>query len=607
MSNIFTHMLTMHRKNLFVDNPNNIVSNNTLSGILQNRIGYVMTNVDPITTKGEKIKSLNDFKEGEIGLFVRYQFDGMNNLTAVPGTYLHNAIFSENPLYNIGDKPSATIVMIKYSDDMFNSLLPGNKIDTFKSLNEQDSDGNIKAFNLKNNAFYCHDSNSCDGRLNQYIQLKDNTIYNSACDNSCNKTSNTNNHTLYAGNTGQNTSETLFCNISGYNIYKNKCMQTLNSEQLPNENCQTGITSNGKGIHIKLDYPSFEYTYDPINPDYYLKAVNYSQETCNDCNNCISKNDNTLGKWSSNKYTEDYNISNKDDINDFYNKVMNNDLYNYSVNFHNKKYIANWIKTGTKNNTDIVSNAQLKLKTQISNKIPDWLMNQCQDRLDLVMPWTDELPCFIHLQNSLYQYYFNFIKNNDGIILSGDKTKIRCKYYWFGWNEVPVINYPLDNGGKDNNDSNLNQWSQTATGDYTLMIYLDDTFWKKNFNINSKIKLQFNSENQSIELANFKECFLNSDNSANELWQYICSDDQIISYIEAFKKNNFNSCNLVFMKQVKLTLKNKMPIFQKVIFDIAPSSVNNTLKINNKITFNWLDSDKNPLKCKGFVYFPDKK
>lgn len=608
MSNIFTHMLRAHRNKLFIDNPTNIVSNNTLSGILQNKIGYVMTNVDPITAMGKNIKSLNDFKEGEVGIFLRYQFDGMNNLSVVPGTYIHNAIFSENPIYNLTDKPGVAILMIKFSDDMFTSLLPGNKIDIFKSFNEQDSDGNIKSFNLKNNAFYAHDSNSCDGRLNQYIKLKDNTIYNSACDNSCNTENKTNNHTLYSGNTAQNLSQTIFCNNDGYNIYKNKCIQNKSSEHdpLPPENCQGGNTSNGKGIHINLNYPTFEFTFDPINPDSYLKAVNYTQETCKDCNNCISKNDNTLGKWSSIKYTEDYDISDKDKINTFYNNIMNNDLYSYSINFDDKNYIGNWIKTGTKNNTDIVTNAQLKLKTQIEGEIPDFILNECQDRLDIVIPWTDELPCFIHMQNSLYQYYFNLNKNNDGIILSGDNTEISCKNYWFGWNEVPLINYPRNNGGQNNNDSFLNQWSQTENGDYTLIIYLDETFFEQNFNIKSKIKLQFNKENQNIELVNFKECFLNSDNSANELWQYICSEDQIISYIEEFKNNNnFNSCNLVFMKQVKLTLKNKMPIFQKVIFDIAPSSVNNKIKINNNISFNWLDSNENPLKCKGFVYFAD--
>ena len=40
MNNIFIQMLSGHRANIFADNPNNIVSNNTLSGIIQNKIGH---------------------------------------------------------------------------------------------------------------------------------------------------------------------------------------------------------------------------------------------------------------------------------------------------------------------------------------------------------------------------------------------------------------------------------------------------------------------------------------------------------------------------------------------------------------------------------------
>ena len=602
MQNIFTYMLTVKQKKEFKLLPERKITNTTLSGFLQNKIGYIMTNPDPITTKGDDIKSLNDFKDGEIGILLRYQFDNMNNLNAVPGTYIHNAIFSENPVYNLGDNPGVTIVMAKFSDDMFNSLLPGNKIDTFKTFNELDSNGNIKSFDMKNNALYCHDSNSCDGRLNQYIKLKNNTIYNSACDNSCNISPSDNKHILYSGNANQKSSTTLFCKNGEYDLYKNTCQQFASTEVLPYENCQSGNVSNGKGLHVELDFDEFKYNYNPIDPDIYLKAVNYTQNTCNDCNNCVSKNDNTLGKWSSIKYNEDYNISDKNDI---YNYAMNKDLYSYSINFNNKKYIGSWIKSGTKDNNDIASIANLVLKTSLPNMIPSQIMNQCQFRLDLVIPWMDELPFFIHMQNSLYQFYYNYInlQSNDGVVISGNNKMIPCKYYWFGWNEIPLVNYPISNGGPEKNDSYLDIWSQTENGDYTIIIYLDDSYWYREFNNNCKINLQYNKKNQSVELVNFNECFLNDDGIPNKTWKYICGDEQIVKYINTFSKQTFNSCNLVFMKQVELTLPNKKAIYQKVMFDIAPSSVNNELKINDNISFKWLDSENNPLKCNGFVYF----
>lgn len=549
-----------------------ISTSSSFSGLLQKKIGSITDNN----------QTLEDIfiKNNQQGILVRMAFDDEPMIT-VPGTYLHNAMYTPNPVYIISNHfsiYSTTVLIANHSDNKFNQLLPGNK----------QFDQNVYTFN--NNAFYAHDSNSTDLRFNQYAKKTDNTIFNSASEKNCN-----------FGRKFSGIPETISCNnidvINSCCIGSvEDCKNNIAGSFVPSENCIAGNVSNGKGIHWSWDMSLF----NPLNLDTQLYGIQY---TINDEN--TSKKDNTLGKWTPEMLLKQANEIKWIDVETYEDNLKKSTIIDFSKDFDTPGTVAYWVKHGYQNK-DILSifdnipndsDSESYSNTYFASPTPIHI------KTDFVIPWTDNLFTMIHMNNALFEYYFN---RND---LQDDENLD----FWWGWNEVPIIS----------NEPDMSVWSNDLTNNlnnYTLIIYVQDgTFaseldnpnllktktlcyeaWFQENGADENLNIVYSSEYNTNVLTNFQKCFLNDDNiTPNSHWINITTlilkyVDNLLNKTNKNKTNTFGSCSIVFMRQ-KLVKLGDSYIYQKQMFDVDPKSINNELNIgfiqhNNEdleIKFNW--------------------
>ncbi len=431
MNNI--HKFILYKKKLYTKNLSEQSTPMSLSNFLQTKIGN-------ITNENDTMQDL--YNTNQKGLILRMAFDDMKQ-DVVPGTFIHNGMYTPNPLYilqpNGEDINSTTVLIASFSDNMFNNLLPGNNI---KDTN---------SYILENNAFYAHDSNSTDQRMNQYAKTLDNKIFNSANEKDC----------AYGRKFGGEPKElgwgpgpqTILCDnntiLNACCIGDiNDCKNNLNNSVVPAFNCNSGNVANGKGIHQTWDINEF----NPMNTKNQLYGVQY---TINDKN--INKNDNTFGKWQS-RIIEDQSKENKITWtnDDTYNKnILNTPIIQYSKQFDTPGFIPYWIQYGN-NNNHLIS-----MFDDIIYERIQYGPNPLQNKLDYIMPWTDNLLTLMHMNNSLYEYYFNQNQSNDNIDL------------WWGWTEVPIKSIEPD----------MSMWASQSNDNlkhYTLVVYVQDNSIKSN-------------------------------------------------------------------------------------------------------------------------------
>ena len=544
----------------------------TLSNLLQQKIGNIKNESDTIQ---------DIFNHNQKGILLRMAFDDMQQ-SVVPGTFIHNGMYTPNPLYIINPDgesiQSTTVLIASYNKDMFNNLLPGNKISDIDDISD------IKMYELNNNALYAHDSNSTDQRMNQYAKVN-NEIYNSASEENC----------AYGRKFGGEPKklgwgpgpQTILCNNNAIlnsccigNI--NDCKNNVNNSIVPAVNCNSGNVANGKGIHQTWDINEF----NPMNSINQLYGVQY---TIND--KSTKKEDNTFGKWQPSLLEKQSNENQIrwTSVKTFTQNLLSIPIIEYSKQFENPGFIPYWIKYGN-NKKDIISMFD-NIKYERIQDGP----NPIQNKLDYIIPWTDNILTLIHMNNSLYEYYFNQekLKNNNTLDL------------WWGWTEVPVKSIEPDMSIWANKNNKMLK-------DYTLVIYIqDDSIKAINNNLTKTVKLYNSSwsnggasESMDIKyskkyntriLTNFNKCFKNSDNTSNIHWNNISS--QILKYLDNLinKTKNFGSCSIIFMRQT-LAKINDVYLYQKYFFDIDPESIDNkeliigTLKYQNKdlnIKFKW--------------------
>ena len=527
-------------------------SSSSLSGLLQTKLGS-------ITDNNQTLEDIY-IKNNQKGIMVRMAFDN-EDMTTVPGTYLHNAMYTPNPVYIISNHfsiYSTTVLIANHSDNKFNQLLPGN------------SNFDKNAYTFNNNAFYAHDSNSTDLRFNQYALKTDNTILNSASEKNCN-----------FGRKFSGIPETISCNnidtINNCCIGSiEDCKNNIAGSFLPSENCITGNVSNGKGIHWSWDMSQF----NPFNIHTQLYGVQY---TINDEN--TTKKDNTLGKWSPEMLLQQEEDIKWTDIETFEDNLKKSIVIDFSKDFDTPGSIAYWVQHGYQNK-DILSvfdyiphnsDSESYSSKYFASPTPIHI------KTDFIIPWTDNLFTMIHMNNALFEYYFN------------RKDLIDDEYldFWWGWNEIPVIS----------NEPDMSVWSNGLTNnlnDYTLIIYVQDgTFaleldnpnliktktlcyeaWFEENGADENLNIIYSSEYNTNLLTNFQKCFLNDDDNITPNSHWINITSLILKYVDNLLNNTsyFGSCSIVFMRQ-KLVKLGDSNIYQKQLFDVDPKSVKNELNI----------------------------
>ena len=369
-----------------------ISTSSSFSGLLQKKIGSITDNN----------QTLGDIfiKNNQQGILVRMAFDDEPMIT-VPGTYLHNAMYTPNPVYIISNHfsiYSTTVLIANHSDNKFNQLLPGNK----------QFDQNVYTFN--NNAFYAHDSNSTDLRFNQYAKKTDNTIFNSASEKNCN-----------FGRKFSGIPETISCNnidvINSCCIGSvEDCKNNIAGSFVPSENCIAGNVSNGKGIHWSWDMSLF----NPLNLDTQLYGIQY---TINDEN--TSKKDNTLGKWTPEMLLKQANEIKWIDVETYEDNLKKSTIIDFSKDFDTPGTVAYWVKHGYQNK-DILSifdnipndsDSESYSNTYFASPTPIHI------KTDFVIPWTDNYTLIIYVKDGTFASELD----NPNLL----KTKTLCYEAWF--------------------------------------------------------------------------------------------------------------------------------------------------------------------------------
>lgn len=642
---------------------NDITKGKPLSQVLNWKLGSLFDKeIDNNTNIAGNPISLKDYQLNQTGMIMRYMFDFIGGLDTVPGTYIHNSIYAPNPIYNIdvnASVNSTSVLIVRYDQFMFSDLLPSFDSSTYKNkqlelqtFKDKNKKNEYKMFSMNNNALYPHDSNSVDQRLNQYAIKDVNTleIYNSALDKGpcidsvTNKPIKSDYSRLFGGgllDLEAVEQQTLLCD-NKINPRPGCFINDLQQVSYPVNQCITGNTSNGKGLHQTFNDELF-------NPRTKSALQGVNVKTIKDTVD-IDKYDNTLGKFN-------HSILPSDKFNLNYDGLLDVNIDEFASSVDDNTTIAYWVKHGFYDKDDNVYKDIITAAKPETRPSALKSSSQCPQRLDYIMPWTDNLALAIHMQNALYEYYINNSKQKDGIIANpadphgawtfvnnqGSYSTAFCSDYWWGWNEIPVIGREkidqntiprkreLPNGQLvvARNEVRTKHWSYGKNGkDFTLAVFIQDDslFYPLNGSSNATINdfkekmtttnwtissawknggarnsMQFKYDANikaddpnatSIVLTNFDDCFKNDDGSANKIWNDI-SDTIKKYFIERFLPNfTFRSCSLVFFRQRLVFSENgDKAYFQKEFFDFDPTLIR-TIDVGSfvdgqPIKFNW--------------------
>ncbi len=358
---------------------------------------------------------------------------------------------------------------------------------------------------------------------------------------------------------------TLLCD----NTTKKGCfINNLQENTYDVKQCISGNTSNGKGLHQTFNS-------DIFNPRTFSAIEGVVVKT--DKTNDVDKYENKLGKFDSTLLPSNtFNLNTEE--------LLNVNIAKFASSFDDNTTIAYWIKHGYYDKDNNVYKDIISAADPATRPAALYTSSQCPQRLDYVMPWTDNLALAIHMQNALYEYYINDSKqlglsindrdNPHGAVTyaNTDTNTIEiafCSDYWWGWNEIPVIGREYIDDKTVNRKIELTDgqsmistgevrtkhWSFNTNGyDYTLAVYIqDDSLFDaletiRNDNNSSTID-EFKSKMTTQQNA-LKKAWINDGGASNSMQfsynNYIPTDDPsststiLTNFSECFKDSSGN-------------------------------------------------------------------
>ena len=133
---------------------------------------------------------------------------------------------------------------------------------------------------------------------------------------------------------------------------------------------------------------------------------------------------------------------------------------------------------------------------------------KCHDRIDFMIPWTNNIPDMIVWQNALWE----------------QRASKPCDYngatdFWQGWNEIPVHN-------------SIDYWAYDNSGNYLLNIFFP--YWD-----GSNVPI----EQYIVSWSKFNDFYIRTN---NEIWPNL--QNQLNNYVQEIKRKNTNAktVNIIF-------------------------------------------------------------
>jgi len=391
------------------------------------------------------------------GIYVRNYFDADNsgstsdipNINVVPATYWHNFIYSPNPLYPTGkftlvDK-TPIVVLCKFGSNI-HELLPNSTYDDADTFSEYMGDD----FTKGNNAFYGHDSNSTDQHTFSLQPPGTDCSFG----------------TKGGSSTDTNgTVKSYYWDCNNFLTYSNATITSGSNPYL------------GKGLHNPAGQ-----SWDPFDG-----AVNLAhQYVSTNENGSTTSNDSIIGRFETKQFWKGKGVYLDMSLSTLISTLS-------SVYFRNTGKPYNHLPN------------MINLAPEVTD--PAGLYKgRCHDRIDFMIPWTNNIPDMILWQNALWEQR-NTLPCE---WMPPASPPIKADNYWQGWNEIPV-------------KPKINEWTYSTDNDYLLNIFFPA--WINNYTeINSYV----------VKWNDFRVNYLKNDDSTSTS-PWILAMNQLDSYIQTLK------------------------------------------------------------------------